>query len=189
MSYWLESSSFSPFLSEPPSFCQEFTKGIGRKWFPCFVLICSENKSEQIERKEQTGANRGIPENKERKSEHIGRESEQIGTIGVTPFCRTQIGKPPLLGRGTTLRGTVYQRHRFWELLAFQTRAPRRGVSKIGKSPKVARRGCKRSFGPRSPKSLLHHVQPCSAPVQHQVAPVQRLLGSPGFKRTFCTLS
>ena len=34
--------------------------------------------------------------------------------------------------------------------------------SKIGKSPKVVRRGCERPFGPttqRSPKSLLHHVQ------------------------------
>ena len=40
--------------------------------------------------------------------------------------------------------------------------------SKIGKSPKVVGRGCKRSFGPtaqRSPKSLVHQVQPCFAPV------------------------
>ena len=56
--------------------------------------------------------------------------------------------------------------------------------SKIGKCPKVVRRGCKRSFGPtsqRSPKSHLHRVQPCFAPVQPQVAPVQegfRSLGS-----------
>ena len=36
--------------------------------------------------------------------------------------------------------------------------------SKIAKSPKVVRRGYKRSFGPtaqRSPKSLLYHGQPC----------------------------
>ena len=57
--------------------------------------------------------------------------------------------------------------------------------SKIGKSPKVLRRGCKRSFGPtaqRSPKSLLHHVQPCFAPVQPQVAPVQEAFRSLGSK-------
>ena len=57
--------------------------------------------------------------------------------------------------------------------------------SKIGKSPRVVRRGCKRSSGPtaqRSPKSLLHHVQPCFAPAQAQVAPVQEAVCSLGSK-------
>ena len=57
--------------------------------------------------------------------------------------------------------------------------------SKIGKSPKVVKRGCKRSFGPtaqRSPKSHLHHVQPSFAPVQPQVAPVQEAFRSLGSK-------
>ena len=57
--------------------------------------------------------------------------------------------------------------------------------SRIVKSPKVVGRGCKRSFGPtaqRSPKSLLHHVQPCFAPVQPQVALVQEALRSLGPK-------
>ena len=55
--------------------------------------------------------------------------------------------------------------------------------SKIGKSPKVARRGCKRAFGPtaqRSPKSPLHHVQPCFALVQPQAAPMQETFRSLG---------
>ena len=62
--------------------------------------------------------------------------------------------------------------------------------SKLGKSPKMVRRGCKRSFGPtaqRSPKSHLHHVQPCFAPVQPGVAPAQEAFRSlgPRFKRPF----
>ena len=69
-----------------------------------------------------------------------------------------------------------------YSYLFLQTRAPGRGVE-IGKSPKVIRRWCRRSFGPmaqRSPKSLLHHVQPCFAPVQPQVAPVQETFRSLG---------
>ena len=60
--------------------------------------------------------------------------------------------------------------------------------SKLGKSPKVARRGCKRSFGPtaqRSPKSHLHHVQPYFAPVQPQC----KRLFARSVQKTFCTLS
>ena len=56
------------------------------------------------------------------------------------------------------------------------------------KSPKVDRRGCQRSFGPRrqrSAKSLLHHVQPCLAQVQPQVAPVQEASRSFGSKDLF----
>ena len=44
-------------------------------------------------------------------------------------------------------------------------------------------RGRKSSFRPgvqRSPKSLLHHVQPCFALVQPQVAPVQEVFRSLG---------
>ena len=55
---------------------------------------------------EQIGTNRGIPENKERKSEQIGRNGE-IATIklkseqiGVTPFCRPKSG--PNLGAPTS---------------------------------------------------------------------------------------
>ena len=64
--------------------------------------------------------------------------------------------------------------------IALQTRAPGRGV-KNRKCPKMVRRGCKRSFGPtaqRSPKSHLHRVQPCFAPVQPEVAPVQEAFRS-----------
>ena len=46
-----------------------------------------------------------------------------------------------------------------------QTRAPGRGVENR-KCPKVVRGGCKRSFEPRE-------RQPCFAPVQPGVAPVQ----------------
>ena len=70
-----------------------------RGWRKGVSLICSDLFWKQIGRKrsksEQIGTNRGIPENKERKSEQIGRKrgnrnkSEQIG---VTPFCRPQIG-------------------------------------------------------------------------------------------------
>ena len=62
-------------------------------------LICSDLFCKQIgtnrKKTEQIRTHRGIPENEERKSEQIGRnganrnKSEQIG---VTPFCRPQIG-------------------------------------------------------------------------------------------------
>ena len=59
------------------------------------------------------------------------------------------------------------------------------------KVPKVVRRGCKRCFGPReqrSPKSLLHHLNPvlhrCN-PLLHQC---KRIL-APWVQKTFCTLS
>ena len=69
-------------------------------------------------------------------------------------------------------------------VLVLQTKPPGEGVENR-KFPKVVRRGCKRSFGPkaqRSPKSLLHHLNPCFAPVQPQLAPVQEGFRSLGPK-------
>ena len=53
--------------------------------------------------------------------------------------------------------------------------------SKIGKSPKVVRRRRNRSFGATA-QSLLRHMQPCFAPVQPHVAPVQEAFRSLGSK-------
>ena len=47
--------------------------------------------------------------------------------------------------------------------------------------PKVVRRGCKRSFGPREQKvsqESFAPLKPCFAPVQAFFAPVQEALGS-----------
>ena len=64
------------------------------------VLICSENRSEEIEanQSEQIETNWGIPEKREFKSEEIGRKqgrqnkSIKSEQIGITPFCQPQIG-------------------------------------------------------------------------------------------------
>ena len=51
-----------------------FAEGVGRKGFPWFVLICSENKSEETER---IGTNRGTPENA---NCNKSKENGEIGT-------------------------------------------------------------------------------------------------------------
>ena len=77
-------------------FIRGLAKGVGRKRFPRFVLICSEFqnlKQSGTNRKktEQIGTDRCIPGNKERKSEQIRRKrgnrtnSEQIGTNPLLP--------------------------------------------------------------------------------------------------------
>ena len=59
------------------------------------------------------------------------------------------------------------------------------------KAPKVVRRGCKRCFGPRaqrSPKSLLHHLNPVlhrRNSLLHQC----KMTLAPWVQKTFCTLS
>ena len=71
---------------------RRFAKAVGRKGFLWFVLVCSENKSEQIGRKrsksEQIRTNRGIPETRianRNKSEENG----EIGTNRGDPLLPT----------------------------------------------------------------------------------------------------
>ena len=86
-----------PFQSRPSEFptkigpwwVRGFAKGVGRKGFPWFVLIWSENKSEE------NRANRNKSGYSRKQGTQIGTNRKKTGKseqIGVTPFCRPQIG-------------------------------------------------------------------------------------------------
>ena len=65
------------------------SKGVGRKGFPWFVLICSENKSEQIGRKRNKSEQIGVfPKTRSANRNKTGK-SEQIGRNRGDPFLPT----------------------------------------------------------------------------------------------------
>ena len=72
-----------------------FAKGVGRKGFLESWFV-NRKKSEQI------GTNRGIPENKERKSEHVGRKRGNRNKSGWPPSADPRLGAPNFLQFGGT---------------------------------------------------------------------------------------